>query len=148
MPRIDTGRLAACAAGVWAGVILGMALIGAPVLFGSLSRESAGHVAGRMFAQEAYLSLAMSVVLLLLVRRQAKAEAEAGHGSVFSTNVVLVLGALFCTLFGYFAIQPMMVAARAGQGLWSFGALHGLSSVMFGLKGLIALTLAWRLSKA
>ncbi|MEO8153446.1 MAG: DUF4149 domain-containing protein [Rhizobacter sp.] len=146
--RIDTRRLAACTAGAWSGVIFGMALIGAPVAFGSLARESAGNVAGRMFAQEAYLSLAMSVVLLLLVRRQAQTEAEAGRGSVFSTDVVLVLGALFCTLFGYFAIQPMMAAARTGQGMWSFGALHGLSVAMFGLKGLVALTLAWRLSKA
>jgi hypothetical protein len=42
----------------------------------------------------------------------------------------------------------MMAAARAGQGIWSFGALHGLSAAMFGLKGLLALALAWRLARA
>jgi hypothetical protein len=146
--RIDTRRLAACTAGLWAGVIFGIAAIGAPAGFASLQAEAAGRVAGRMFMQEAYASLALSVLLLLMVRRVARVDSEAGRGSVFSTNVVLVLGTLFCTMFGYFALQPMMAAARAGQGMWSFGALHGISAVFFGLKGLLALVLAWRLSGA
>lgn len=141
-------RVAAVMAALWSGLIAGIALIGAPAGFASLPSDVAGRVAGRMFVQEAYLSLAVSVVLLLLVRRQARVESEAGRGSVFSTNVVLVLGTLFCTMFGYFAVQPMMAVARAGQGMWSFGALHGLSAVLFGLKGLLALALAWRLTRA
>jgi hypothetical protein len=39
----------------------------------------------------------------------------------------------------------MMEAARAGQGAWSFGALHAVSSGFFALKGLLVLALAWRL---
>jgi hypothetical protein len=58
-----------------------------------------------------------------------------------------LLGVLFCTVAGYFAIQPMMAAARAGQGSLSFGALHGISSAFFVLKGLLVLALAWRLSQ-
>jgi len=146
--RIDTRRVAACIAGLWAGLIAGISFIGAPAGFAALSREAAGQVAGRMFAHEAYLALAVSVMLLLLVRKQARHDAEAGRGSVFSTEVVIVLGTLFCTMFGYFAVQPMMATARAGQGLWSFGALHGLSAALFGLKGLLALALAWRLTRA
>jgi hypothetical protein len=42
----------------------------------------------------------------------------------------------------------MMAAARAGQGAWSFGALHAASSGLFGLKGLLVLALAWRLTAA
>ena len=144
--RIDNRRLAACIAGLWAGAIFGIAAIGAPAGFASLLPEAAGRVAGRMFMQEAYLSLAVAMVMLLLMRRLARADAEAGRGSVFSTNIVLVLGTLFCTMFGYFAIQPMMAAARAGQGVLSFGALHAVSAAFFGLKGLLALALAWRLS--
>ena len=146
--RVDTRRVAAVMAGLWSGLIAGIALIGAPAGFASLQPDVAGRVAGRMFVQEAYLSLAVSVVLLLLVRRQARVESEAGRGSVFSTNIMLVLGTLFCTMFGYFAVQPMMAAARAGQGMWSFGVLHGLSAALFGLKGLLALALAWRLTRA
>jgi hypothetical protein len=51
-------------------------------------------------------------------------------------------------VLGHFALQPMMEAARAGQGRWSFGALHGLSSALFLLKGLLVATLAWRATRA
>ena len=144
--RIDNRRLAACIAGLWAGAIFSIAAIGAPASFASLLPEVAGRVAGRMFMHEAYVSLAIAIAMLLLMRRLARVDAETGRGSVFSTNIVLVLGTLFCTMFGYFAIQPMMVAAKAGQGMLSFGALHAISAAFFGLKGLLALTLAWRLS--
>jgi Na+-translocating ferredoxin:NAD+ oxidoreductase RnfD subunit len=146
--RIDTRRLGATLAGLWAGLIAGIALIGAPASFATLVPEMAGRAAGHMFMREAYFSLAVAVVLLLLVRRLARVDAEAGHGSVFSTEVVLVLGTLFCTMLGYFALQPMMTAARAGEGALSFGALHGISAALFGIKGLLALVLAWRLTHA
>ncbi|MBC7993744.1 MAG: DUF4149 domain-containing protein [Rhizobacter sp.] len=145
---MDSRRLACLVAGLWAGLIVCIAAIAAPAGFATLTPDMAGRVAGRMFAQEAYLSLAVGVILLLLVRRQARLDVEAGRGSIFSTEVMLVLGTLFCTMLGYFAVQPMMAAARAGQGLWSFGALHGVSAALFGLKGLLALTLAWRLARA
>jgi len=99
-----------------------------------------------MFAAEAYLSLGVAVVLFLALRVCARRAAEAGTGSVFSTDMLLVLGALFCTVAGYFALQPMMAAARAGQGSWSFGTLHGVASALYGLKSLLVASLAWRLA--
>ena len=63
-----------------------------------------------------------------------------------SANVLLVLGALFCTVLGHYGLRSAMDAARAGQGALSFGALHGLSVAFFGLKGLLVLALAWRLT--
>lgn len=140
-------RVAALLAGLWAGVILAIGLIGAPAGFAVLATPAeAGRVAGRMFAVEAPLSLALAVVIFLLERRRARDEAEAGRGSQFNANMLLALGALFCTVAGYYAIQPMMAAARAGQGAWSFGALHAASTVFFALKGLLVLALAWRLA--
>jgi hypothetical protein len=144
--RMNLRRLAALVAGLWAGLILGIAAIGAPASFANAARDVAGRVAGQMFAQEAYVSLVAAVALLVLVRRQARDDAQAGRGSALSANVLLVLGALFCTVFGYFAMQPMMASARAGQGLLSFGVLHGVSAVFFLLKGLLVAVLAWRLS--
>jgi hypothetical protein len=140
-------RVAAVLAGMWAGGIATLGLIAAPAAFAVLQRSVAGAVAGRMFAHEAYAGLVVAAVLLWLVRRQSKREAAAGQGSVLSTNLVLVLGALFCTVFGYFALQPLMAQARTGQSTWSFGALHGASTVFFGLKGLLTLALAWRLAR-
>ncbi len=140
-------RVAALLAGLWAGVILAIGLIGAPAGFAVLATPAeAGRVAGRMFAVEAPLSLALAVVIFLLERRRARGEAEASRGSQFNANMLLALGALFCTVAGYYAIQPMMAAARAGQGAWSFGALHAASTAFFGLKGLLVLALAWRLA--
>ena len=97
-----------------------------------------------MFAQEAYVSLAVGVLLLVLARRQARSDAAAGEGSLFSADMLLVLGALFCTVAGHFAIQPMMAAARAGQGSLSFGALHAVSVGFYAIKALLVLALAWR----
>lgn len=131
-------------AAVWLGLVLTLAVVVAPVLFAGLDRAEAGRLAGNLFRIEAHVALGLAVVLFLLERRLASVRLQAGRGSVLSVNVLLVLGALFCTVLGYFALQPLMDAARAGQGPWSFGALHGVSSSLFALKGLLLLALVWR----
>ncbi|MBX3623701.1 MAG: DUF4149 domain-containing protein [Rhizobacter sp.] len=144
---MDPRRLAAVTAALWAGLILGIGLIAAPAAFAILQRSVAGAVAGRMFTHEAYAGLAFSALLLWAVRRVSREDAEAGQGSQLSLPFVLVLIALFCTVFGHFGVQPMMAAARAGEGVLSFGALHAISTALFGLKGLALVALAWRLAK-
>jgi hypothetical protein len=84
---------------------------------------------------------------LMVERQRSQAAAARRAGSVFSANILLLLGTLFCTVAGYFAVQPMMEAARAGQGTVSFGMLHAISAGFFALKGLLVLALAWRLSR-
>ncbi|MET0334961.1 MAG: DUF4149 domain-containing protein [Rhizobacter sp.] len=145
---MDFRRLAAVLAGVWAGLIAGIGLIAAPAGFAILQRSVAGAVAGRMFSHEAYAGLVLAAALVWLLRRQARVDSAFGRGSIFSTDLVLALAALFCTLFGYFGLQPLMAEARAGQGALSFGVLHAASVVFFGVKGVLAIVLAWRLSKA
>jgi len=138
-------RLRALLPALWAGVLLCVALIATPAPFATLATTDAGRVVARIFLQEAHLSLALSVVLLLLERhasRQATADGRAV--SAFSVELTLVLGALFCTVAGYFALQPMMAAARAGQGGASFALLHAISLALFGLKIVLVLALAWR----
>ena len=132
-------------AGIWAGVLLCVGLNAAPSAFAVLARSDAGRFVGRLFALEAYASLAFAVVVYVLARRLSARAAAEGRGSVISGEVLLVFGALFCTVAGYFALQPMMAAARAGQGALSFGALHAISTVFYGLKTLLVLVLAWRL---
>lgn len=140
-------RVCALMAGLWAGVLLAIGALAAPAAFALAPREVAGRIAGSLFRQEAYAALAVSMLMFMMLRRSARDRAEQGVGSVFSGEMLLVLAALFLTVLGYFALQPMMEAARAGQGSWSFGALHGLSAIAFGLKGLVVLALAWRLSR-
>lgn len=143
-PRVIR-RAAALLAGLWAGVLLGIGLLGAPAAFATVTPSDAGRMAGRMFAQEAHASLALSMLLFVAQRWQVRQVPEGGPGRGLTPEILLIAGALFCTVAGYFALQPMMVSARAGQGALSFGALHGLSMLFFVLKGVLVLSLAWRL---
>jgi Domain of unknown function (DUF4149) len=129
--------------GLWAGWMLCTALLATPAPFATLLPSDAGRVVGRMLAQEAYTSLALGIVLLILERVAARRAAAAG-GSQFSIEMLLAVGTLFCTIAGYFALLPMMAAARAGQGPLGFGQLHAISVGFFVVKGLLVLALAWR----
>jgi hypothetical protein len=131
---------------LWAGWMLCVALLATPAPFATLARADAGRVVSRMLAQEAYTALVLGVVLLVLERLAARRAAAQGIGTQFSTGMALALGTLFCTVAGYFAVQPMMAAARAGQGAMSFGQLHGVSAGFFVVKGVLVLVLAWRSS--
>jgi hypothetical protein len=132
-------RLHALLPALWAGVVAAIGLLAAPAAFATLSPAAAGQVVSRLFAQEAYASLAAALLFVVLDRRVG------GRG--LSAEALLALGALFCTVAGYFAVQPMMAEARAGRGALGFGALHAISTVFFALKGVLLLALAWRCTR-
>ena len=134
--------------GLWAGVLLCVALMAAPAPFATLTPQDAGRVVARLFVQEAYLSLGAAAVVVLLERRKAAADAETGGGSRFSMALMLTLVAMFCTVAGYFGIQPMLAAARNGQGAWTFGQLHAVSLAFFAVKLGAVGVLAWRTASA
>ncbi len=131
---------------LWAGWLLCVALLAAPAPFATLHAADAGRVVARLFAQEAYVALAIGVLLLMLERTAARRAAAAGGGSQFSVGMLLALGTLACTVVGHFVLQPMMVQARAGQGGWTAGQLHAAAVVVFGVKLLLAAALAWRVA--
>jgi len=130
--------------GLWAGVLLCIAAIAAPAAFALLDRPAAGRVVGWFFQREAWISLVLAMLLLAIERKRARALAVAGQGSVLSTDMLLLLGTVFCTVAGYFALQPLMDGARSGQGSLSFGQLHFISVGFFLAKLLCILALAWR----
>ena len=139
-------RVAALIAGLWVGILACIGAIAAPVAFATLARPDAGRFVNRLFEQDAYVSIAVAVLLLAIERRRDRDAAAAVAGSIFGANLMLLLGTLFCTVAGYFAVQPMLEAAGAGQGAMSFGMLHAISAGFFVLKGLLVLALAWRLT--
>jgi hypothetical protein len=141
-------RAARLIPGIWLGLLLCVALLATPAAFAQLAQAEAGRVAGRMLAQEAYTSLALGVAMLALERLAARRAAEDGQGTQFSAGMVLALMALFCTVAGYFALQPMMAAARLGQGPLSFGQLHAVSAGFYFVKLLAVAALAWRAAGA
>lgn len=136
-------RARAVLAALWAGQLLCVALVAAPSAFAVLEQAQAGLLVGRVFQLDAQISLAAALLLMLLARRLRRDL----PGPAFGAEFLLPAGALFCTVAGYFALQPMMAAARAGQGSLSFMALHAISFGFYGLKTLLVLALAWRASK-
>jgi hypothetical protein len=120
----------------WAGLLAAVALIAAPSAFAALPAVDAGRVVARIFAIEAHASLVFGASLVLLQRRAG--------ASFHSADLLLVLGALFCTICGYFALQPMIAAARAGRGALSFGQLHAVSLGFYAVKSVLVMALAWR----
>jgi Domain of unknown function (DUF4149) len=126
--------------GLWAGWLLCVALLATPAPFALLARADAGRIVGRMLAQEAYTSLALGIIVLVLERVAARRRGGAQFGWGFG----LAAGALFCTVAGYFAVQPMMAAARAGAGALSFGQLHAVSAAFYVVKLVLVAALAWR----
>ena len=141
-------RVQALLAALWGGFLLCVAFAAAPSAFAVLERAQAGLLVGRVFSIEAQVSLAAALILMLLERRRARDAVEAGAVSnVFSMELLLPAVALFCTIAGYYGLQPLMADARAGTGVASFAALHGASLAFFAVKGLAVLGLAWRLSR-
>jgi hypothetical protein len=137
-------RLQALLAALWGGFLLCVAFAAAPSAFAVLERAQAGAFVARVFAIEAQLSLALGLVLMMIERRIVRDAAEAGGASnQFSARLLLPVVALFCTIAGYYGLQPLMADAKAGAGVESFAALHGASLAFFGVKGLAVLALAW-----
>jgi Domain of unknown function (DUF4149) len=137
-------QLAAWLAGAWSGLIAGTGFVAAPMLFEMLARADAARVAARLFQVDAYLGLALGAVLLVLALRVARDRPEGG--SRFSVEMMLALGALFCIVAGYFALQPAIEAVRAGTSGVSFAVLHGVASAFFVVKFGAVAVLAWRLA--
>lgn len=142
-----SARWSSAIAAAWAGVLICIAALAAPAAFATLATADAGRFVGRLLAQEAYVSLVVALLLFFMERRRAQHAADEGAGSVFSPEMLLLLGTIFCAVAGHFAIEPMMAAARLGQGAWSFGALHATSSAFFAAKGLLVLSLVWRFGR-
>ena len=139
-------RFQALLSGLWAGALLAIGGVAAPALFSVLERHQAGSGAGQIFHIESRLSLAFAILLFVLERRRVRDEVEQGASqSAMSAHLLMVLGALFLTVLGGFALQPMIQAAKAGEPTaLSFAALHGISASLYWLKTVLVLALAWR----
>ena len=137
-------RLAMMLAAAWLGTLLSIGLLAAPSAFKVLDRQAAGALVARLFALEAPLSLLLALGVLLLERWRFRAE---GLAVTVSLPILLALAALFCTVAGYYALQPLMDQARAGQGSWSFAQLHAVSLMLYGCKVVAVGWLAWEASR-
>jgi cytosine/uracil/thiamine/allantoin permease len=132
---------------LWCGILICVATLATPAPFAELARDDAGRVVRHIFAREAPMSLIFGAIMLIWARRKAFAAAIRGAGSMFTLNMLLPLGALVCTVVGYYVMQPMMEQARMGvPTALSFGQLHAISFGCFAAKLLLVFALAWRLN--
>jgi hypothetical protein len=138
------GRVGAVLAGGWVGLMAGVGLA-ASTGFSLLPRADAGRLATRLFSIDATVGVCIGALLALIALQLGRIRDEAGRGSRFGADLVLVLGAIGCVV-GYYALLPLFEAARAGGGPLPFGALHAISSGLFALRGALVLALAWRLA--
>jgi hypothetical protein len=134
---------------LWGGLLLGVGAVAAPSLFAVLDKVPAGQGAGRIFSVESRISLFVAIVLFMIERRRARDLADTlpqgQTAPAMTANVLLVLGALFLTVVGEFALHPLIESAKAGQATaLSFGALHGISASLYWIKAVMVLSLAWR----
>jgi hypothetical protein len=134
--------------GVWLGLLLAIALVATPAASNALDKAAFGAMARAIFAREAPASLVLGVLILVIERRDALARHLATGVSQFSTEMLLAIGALFCTVAGYYGLLPALEQARlGGPSQLSFLQLHALSLALFGLKGLLVLALAWKATR-
>jgi hypothetical protein len=134
--------------GVWLGLLLAIALVATPAASNALDKAAFGAMARAIFAREAPASLVLGVLILVIERRDALARHLATGVSQFSTEMLLAIGALFCTVAGYYGLLPALEQVRlGGPSQLSFLQLHALSLALFGLKGLLVLALAWKATR-
>jgi len=136
---------------IWAGSQWTVGYLAAPVLFATVDRISAGHLASRLFFFEAWISGICGVMLLALGNSLALRGEIAYRGLRW-----LLVAMLACTVLGYVALEPFMHALRAtaeaggtdvGHSALAarFGVLHATSTALYGVQSVLAVLLIWRL---
>ena len=139
-------RLRRLLPGLWLGLLLTIVLA-TTAASGVLDKPGFGTLARALFAREAPLSLALGMVLLMAERRAALIRHETAGATQFSAEMLLAVGALFCTVCGYYALEPLMEQARVGASALTFLQWHAISLAFFGVKGLLVLALAWQAAR-
>jgi uncharacterized membrane protein (UPF0136 family) len=110
---------------LWAGMLLTVGGLVAPLLFRSLpDRHLAGVVAGECFRATTYLSILIALGLLWLTRRGP----VAGVRWVLSST-----GPAWLLVASELGVRPMLEAARAlhGPSGGAFLAWHGVSTLLY-----------------
>jgi len=139
------GALYSLCIAVWAGSLLAIGYIAAPVLFSQLAdRAMAGNVAGAMFSVTAWVGMACGTYLILYILF-AKGWRALQAGVFWVVLLMLVL-----TVAGHFGVQPILAQLKADalprQVMESalrdrFRTWHGVSSGLYLVQSLLGIAL-------
>jgi len=138
-------RLRAVARTFWVGGIWMVGLMVAPVLFASLNKVTAGLIAGKLFANLAWIGLVCGVFLL------ADYIWRVGARGVKEGTFWLIACMLLCTVVNHFAVTPIIAELKlsmnqAAEGLFGggFATWHAISSLIYLVQSLLALVYVMR----
>ena len=147
-------RLFNLISGLWVGSFFTIAFMVVPSLFSGLGdRQVAGIVAASIFKYEAYLSVFLSVLLMVTANYLVRQ----GYNSYRMIRWIL-LAMLACAITGAFILIPWMnglrdqalfagLSVRESSNAVLFARLHAISSSVFLIQSLLGLLLVWRSSK-
>ncbi len=134
-------RLASLCITFWAGSLWTICGVVAPSLFAELEdRHTAGRLAAYLFQLEAFIGLAMGLVLLAVGMK-----ATNPLGTQRARLLICVTAAM--PLISQFALGPVMDRARAAGDMARFGMLHGAAAVLFLIACISALLLVWQFNR-
>jgi hypothetical protein len=137
-------RFVVMLAALWWGSLSGLGFVVVPMLFTHLGSPSeAGAMAAKLFTAQTWLSVACTMLLLMLLNQRDEAEAEVVPDS--RAAMAWVVTGMLLALLVEFGVAAQIVSARSTGGnlrLW-----HGLGSALYFGQWLCASLLLWRLSR-
>ena len=135
-------RLIVIIAALWLGMQIMAGYIAAPVLFSHLPKMQAGEIAGILFGILSWTGLVIWAGVFF-VQYRAK---------VSAAKLTAVLWLFLC--INEFLVTPVIEAYKNNTTNWllsllggSFGAWHGISSIIFMFCALLAVISVWKTSK-
>jgi hypothetical protein len=130
-------RLTLLAAALWWGSLSVIGFLAVPLLFRNAPSASvAGLLAGKLFAGQAWLSLACGIVVLMGARDQ---DGTATMGWARGA-VVFVLAGMLAALLQEFAVAPRIIARQDLQ-VW-----HSVGTALYAVQWACALVVLWKVS--
>jgi hypothetical protein len=154
MHPIRTQRIFSLISGLWVGSFITIGFLVVPVLFSSLGdRQVAGMVAANLFKTTAYIGVALSTFLMVMVNNLVRQGCD--HYRIIRW---ILLGMLSCTVGAAFIIIPWMntlrdqalylgLSVRESINAALFSRLHGVSSALFMIQAFLGLALVWLATK-
>ncbi len=130
-------RLPVLLAALWWGSLSTLGFMVVPMLFTVLPTPAmAGGMAAKLFTAQTWLSMACTLILLLVLRsKQGLAQMAPAHAAT-----LFVAFGLLAAVLVEFAVSPHIVA-RENLALW-----HGLGSGLYLLQWLAAGATLWKVS--
>jgi hypothetical protein len=134
-------RLPLWAAALWWGSLTTIGFLVVPLLFVHLPTPAlAGGIAAKLFTAQTWVSVACTVLLLLVSRAREEEEGGAGESPLSAVRFTVVSGLLLAMLVE-FAVAPRIVA-RENLALW-----HRAGSALYVLQWFCAAITFWRLGR-